>query len=61
MFAEFRIRLATAWMNEEWYNDQIRMSIDPDWVSLVGTVPFATTPDRIYGPSDRTMTFGSIK
>ncbi|KAA1468855.1 hypothetical protein DENSPDRAFT_863857 [Dentipellis sp. KUC8613] len=26
-----RIRLATTWMNEEWYNDQIRMSKDPDW------------------------------
>ncbi|OBZ73776.1 Symplekin [Grifola frondosa] len=25
-----RIRLATAWMNEEWYNDQIR-SKDPNW------------------------------
>ncbi|TFY52822.1 hypothetical protein EVG20_g10386, partial [Dentipellis fragilis] len=25
------IRLATTWMNEEWYNDQIRMSKDPDW------------------------------
>ncbi|TFY73084.1 hypothetical protein EWM64_g10928, partial [Hericium alpestre] len=26
-----RIRLATTWMNEEWFNDQIRMSKDPDW------------------------------
>ncbi|KAI0704285.1 Symplekin tight junction protein C terminal-domain-containing protein [Cytidiella melzeri] len=26
-----RIRLATAWMNEEWYNDQIRNEKDPEW------------------------------
>ncbi|KAI0057230.1 hypothetical protein BV25DRAFT_1831381 [Artomyces pyxidatus] len=26
-----RIRLATTWMNEEWYNDQIRSSRDRDW------------------------------
>ncbi|THH18059.1 hypothetical protein EW146_g2859 [Bondarzewia mesenterica] len=26
-----RIRLATTWMNEEWYNDQIRMSRDRNW------------------------------
>jgi len=26
-----RIRLATAWMNEEWYNDQVRISSDNDW------------------------------
>ena len=27
-----RIRLATSWMNEEWYNDWIRMQQDPNWV-----------------------------
>ncbi|KAH9983897.1 Symplekin tight junction protein C terminal-domain-containing protein [Russula compacta] len=26
-----RIRLATTWMNEEWYNDQVRLSSDDDW------------------------------
>ncbi|KAF9482650.1 hypothetical protein BDN70DRAFT_874838 [Pholiota conissans] len=26
-----RVRLATTWMNEEWYNDQIRIGIDRDW------------------------------
>ena len=28
-----RVRLATAWMNEEWYNDQIRLTADRTWVS----------------------------
>lgn len=27
-----RIRLATTWMNEEWYNDQLRLAEDPNWV-----------------------------
>ncbi|KIJ65684.1 hypothetical protein HYDPIDRAFT_131045 [Hydnomerulius pinastri MD-312] len=26
-----RLRLATIWMNEEWYNDRIRIGNDPDW------------------------------
>ncbi|KZT27847.1 hypothetical protein NEOLEDRAFT_1130335 [Neolentinus lepideus HHB14362 ss-1] len=26
-----RVRLATTWMNEEWYNDRIRSAQDPDW------------------------------
>ncbi|KAJ7077855.1 Symplekin tight junction protein C terminal-domain-containing protein [Mycena belliarum] len=26
-----RIRLATSWMNEEWYNDRIQLEIDQDW------------------------------
>ncbi|EPQ56463.1 hypothetical protein GLOTRDRAFT_59735 [Gloeophyllum trabeum ATCC 11539] len=26
-----RVRLATTWMNEEWYNDRIRSADDPDW------------------------------
>ncbi|KAH9965034.1 Symplekin tight junction protein C terminal-domain-containing protein [Lactifluus volemus] len=26
-----RIRLATTWMNEEWYNDQMRLSSDNGW------------------------------
>ncbi|KAG0709256.1 Symplekin tight junction protein C terminal-domain-containing protein [Suillus ampliporus] len=26
-----RLRLVTTWMNEEWYNDRIRMADDPDW------------------------------
>ncbi|KAF8892079.1 Symplekin tight junction protein C terminal-domain-containing protein [Infundibulicybe gibba] len=26
-----RIRLATTWMNEEWYNDQIRLANDRNW------------------------------
>ncbi|KIK60366.1 hypothetical protein GYMLUDRAFT_43667 [Collybiopsis luxurians FD-317 M1] len=26
-----RIRLATTWMNEEWYNDQIRQERNPNW------------------------------
>lgn len=30
-----RVRLATTWMNEEWYNDQIRSSKNKSWVSLV--------------------------
>lgn len=29
-----RIQLATTWMNEEWYNDQVRQQQDRDWVSL---------------------------
>ncbi|EGN96587.1 hypothetical protein SERLA73DRAFT_111193 [Serpula lacrymans var. lacrymans S7.3] len=28
-----RIRLATSWMNEEWYNDRIRLADDPNWRS----------------------------
>ncbi|GLB41805.1 putative symplekin tight junction protein C terminal [Lyophyllum shimeji] len=27
-----RVRLATTWMNEEWYNDQIRLAEDPNWL-----------------------------
>lgn len=30
-----RVRLATTWMNEEWYNDQIRSLKNKDWVGLV--------------------------
>lgn len=30
-----RVRLATTWMNEEWYNDQIRLASNPDWVQVV--------------------------
>ncbi|KAJ2915453.1 hypothetical protein MD484_g4945, partial [Candolleomyces efflorescens] len=26
-----RVRLATTWMNEEWYNDRIRLDKDPNW------------------------------
>jgi len=26
------MRLATTWMNEEWYNDRIRLAKDPSWV-----------------------------
>ncbi|KAF8074984.1 Symplekin tight junction protein C terminal-domain-containing protein [Lyophyllum atratum] len=26
-----RVRLATTWMNEEWYNDQIRLAEYPNW------------------------------
>ncbi|KAI6016044.1 Symplekin tight junction protein C terminal-domain-containing protein [Pisolithus microcarpus] len=26
-----RLRLAITWMNEEWYNDRIRSSADPNW------------------------------
>ncbi|CCM02435.1 uncharacterized protein FIBRA_04534 [Fibroporia radiculosa] len=26
-----RLRLATTWMNEEWYNDQIQSTRDPQW------------------------------
>ncbi|RDX54248.1 hypothetical protein OH76DRAFT_1398571 [Lentinus brumalis] len=26
-----RIRLATTWMNEEWYNDRVRQTQDPNW------------------------------
>jgi len=29
-----RVRLATAWMNEEWYNDRIRRGSDSKWVCL---------------------------
>ncbi|KAF9221332.1 hypothetical protein BS17DRAFT_785211 [Gyrodon lividus] len=28
-----RLRLATTWMNEEWYNDRIRIGNDPNWRS----------------------------
>ncbi len=28
-----RVRLATTWMNEEWYNDQIRSQDERNWVS----------------------------
>ena len=28
-----RVRLATTWMNEEWYNDQLRSAKDRQWVS----------------------------
>ncbi|KDQ18951.1 hypothetical protein BOTBODRAFT_28429 [Botryobasidium botryosum FD-172 SS1] len=28
-----RVRLATVWMNEEWYNDRIRSASDPSWVN----------------------------
>ena len=28
------VRLATTWMNEEWYNDQVRSLIDRDWVGF---------------------------
>ncbi|RPD64406.1 hypothetical protein L226DRAFT_506092 [Lentinus tigrinus ALCF2SS1-7] len=28
-----RIRLATTWMNEEWYNDRVQQTQDPDWQS----------------------------
>ncbi|KZP11483.1 hypothetical protein FIBSPDRAFT_800184 [Athelia psychrophila] len=28
-----RIRLATTWMNEEWYNDRIRTQADPTWAA----------------------------
>lgn len=31
----YRVRLATAWMNEEWYNDRIRSGSDPNWVSIL--------------------------
>lgn len=30
-----RVDLATAWMNEEWYNDRIRGERDQDWVSII--------------------------
>ncbi|KAJ7623311.1 Symplekin tight junction protein C terminal-domain-containing protein [Roridomyces roridus] len=26
-----RVRLATTWMNEEWYNDRIQLEVNPDW------------------------------
>ncbi|KAJ7155526.1 Symplekin tight junction protein C terminal-domain-containing protein [Mycena crocata] len=26
-----RIRLATTWMNEEWYNDRLQLEVNPDW------------------------------
>ncbi|OCH93643.1 hypothetical protein OBBRIDRAFT_885314 [Obba rivulosa] len=26
-----RVRLATTWMNEEWYNDRLRLGIDRNW------------------------------
>ncbi|KAF9462864.1 Symplekin tight junction protein C terminal-domain-containing protein [Collybia nuda] len=32
-----RIRLATTWMNEEWYNDQIRLAKDRHWRSNYDT------------------------
>lgn len=31
----FRIQLATVWMNEEWYNDRIRIQQSPSWVSAI--------------------------
>ena len=28
------MQLAVFWMNEEWYNDQIRIEKDPEWVCV---------------------------
>ena len=36
-----RVQLATAWMNEEWYNDRIRGSSDPNWVCTPCRLCFA--------------------
>lgn len=33
LFLLSRERLALAWMNEEWFNDRLRRTEDPDWVS----------------------------
>jgi symplekin len=30
-----RVRLASTWMNEEWYNDQIQLSRDVNWVGVI--------------------------
>jgi hypothetical protein len=35
----YRVRLATAWMNEEWYNDRIRSGSDPNWVCTSPSLP----------------------
>jgi len=32
LYCSVRIRLATTWMNEEWYNDRIRLAKDRNWV-----------------------------
>jgi len=34
-----RVQLATTWMNEEWYNDRIRSSSDPNWVCTLHRPP----------------------
>lgn len=39
-----RIRLATTWMNEEWYNDQIRSQVEPGWVSSIQATYRQTLP-----------------
>jgi symplekin len=33
-----RSRLATVWMNEEWYNDQIRITEDRNWVRVTSLI-----------------------
>jgi hypothetical protein len=46
-----RMRLATAWMNEEWYNDWIRTKTDPNWVSFrLCHTPARDILIRIYFP-----------
>ena len=49
-----RVRLATAWMNEEWYNDRMRSSSDPNWVCTLHRLRFAreTDTDLICGDVD---------
>ena len=31
----YRAKLATVWMNEEWYNDRVRAEGDPSWVRVI--------------------------
>ena len=32
-----RVRLATLWMNEEWFNDHVRSQKEPDWVRNIAS------------------------
>lgn len=42
-----RLRLATTWMNEEWYNDRIRTAADPNWVWSIYQWP-GLIPNHMY-------------
>ena len=41
----FRVRLATVWMNEEWYNDRIRSKQKRGWVSSASSQQTMTIAD----------------
>lgn len=43
-YISHRVRLATTWMSEEWYNDRIRMQKGRNWVCISYIQPEITTP-----------------